>query len=188
MVFMVRQVLFLSSLLLLGACGKQAEFKCFNTDSLRLEFRNGVAYHNNVPFTGTVFELNKANDTVLIRTWNKGKEHGEWKHFYSNGQLAELRYFKNGTKVDTLKRWWESGQAQLQCSFKNGEYHGLLQEWNKDGLLTKEMHYNEGYENGSQKMYYNNGKVRCNYVVKDGKRIGLLGTKNCVNVSDSIFK
>ena len=37
------------------------------------------------------------------------------------------------------------------------------------------------------KYFYNNGKVRSNYLVINGKRYGLLGTKNCVNVKDSIF-
>jgi antitoxin component YwqK of YwqJK toxin-antitoxin module len=50
------------------------------------------------------------------------------------------------------------------------------------------MHYKKGYEEGLQQFYYDNGKVKANYFMKAGRRYGLLGTKNCVNVSDSIFK
>jgi antitoxin component YwqK of YwqJK toxin-antitoxin module len=188
MVFMAQRVLFLSSVLLFTACNEQIELQSFNVSSLHLENRNGIVYHEKNPFTGSVFELNEKNDTIALFGFYKGKEHGEWKHFYDNGQIQEIRYFDKGVKIKTLKRWWENGQLQFQCTFKNGEYEGTLQEWNENGQLTKEMNYQNGYENGSQKMYYDNGKIRSNYVVKNGKRTGLLGTKNCVNVSDSIFK
>lgn len=160
----------------------------FNADSLVLENRNGTIYRNNVPFSGKIYQLSADNDTLMIAGYFNGKEHGEWKRFYANGQLKELRYFNKGVKVKTLELWWQNGQKQLQCKFEDGEYEGTLYEWNENGQLTKEMNYKNGYESGSQKMYYNNGKTRSNYVVKNGRRIGLLGTKNCVNVSDSVFK
>ena len=47
------------------------------------------------------------------------------------------------------------------------------------------MNYYNGKEQGSQKVWYNNGKIKSNYVVKDGRRYGLLGTKNCTNVKDT---
>jgi antitoxin component YwqK of YwqJK toxin-antitoxin module len=186
--FMVRRALFLSSVFLFSACGGQIELQSFNADSLHLENRNGIAYNQGKPFSGSVFELNKTHDTIAVSGFYKGREHGEWKRFYPGGRLEELRYFDKGVKIKTLIRWWENGQKQLICSFRNGEYDGILKEWNESGQLTKEMHYKNGYEDGSQKMYYDNGKIRSNYVVKDGQRIGLLGTKNCVNVSDSVFK
>ena len=49
------------------------------------------------------------------------------------------------------------------------------------------MNYVKGHEEGSQKMYYDNGKIRSNYTIIAGRRYGLLGTKNCVNVADSVF-
>lgn len=186
--FMVRQVLLLSSVLFCSACNKQAELQYFNANSLLLENKNGIIYHEKKPFSGIVFQLNENADTVAIFGFYKGKEHGEWKRFYPNRQVEEIRYFDKGVKINTLTRWWENGQMQLQCNFKNGEYDGTFKEWNREGRLTKEMNYKNGYEEGSQKVFYDNGKIRSNYVVKNQKRIGLLGTKNCINVSDSIFK
>jgi antitoxin component YwqK of YwqJK toxin-antitoxin module len=174
--------------LFFSACGDQIELQSFNADSLHLENRNGIVYNEGKLFSGNVIELDDANDTVAISGFYKGREHGQWKRFYPGGTLEEVRYFNKGVKTKALTHWWQNGQLQLICSFKNGEYDGILKEWNEKGQLTKEMHYKNGYEDGSQKMYYDNGKIRSNYVVKDGQRIGLLGTKNCVNVSDSVFK
>jgi antitoxin component YwqK of YwqJK toxin-antitoxin module len=50
------------------------------------------------------------------------------------------------------------------------------------------MTYRKGYEDGLQQQFYESGKVKANYMMLDGRRYGMLGTKNCVNVSDSIFK
>lgn len=188
MVFMVLRALCLSSLLLFTACKDTITWESFNAHSLILENKDGIVYHENIPFTGIVYELNEAKDTVFLFGFYQGKRHGKWINFYSNGQKAEERFYDNGTKINTLKRWYENGQLQLQCKFIEGEYDGNYQEWYPNGQLYKDMHYKNGYEEGPQKMYYDNGKIRSNYVQKNGKRIGLLGTKNCVNVSDSIFK
>jgi antitoxin component YwqK of YwqJK toxin-antitoxin module len=194
--FMVRRALFPNSLLavclLYSSCtavDKETGLVSFNADSLLLYNRNGILYKNNAPFSGKIFQLDAVTkDTLLTAAYYKGKEQGEWKRFYANGQLAERRYFEDGVKVKTLTRWWQNGTLQLTCTFANGEYDGTLQEWNENGGLVQQMHYTNGREEGSQKMYYDNGKIRSNYIVKDGKRTGLLGTKNCVNVSDSVFK
>ena len=98
----------------------------------------------------------------------------------------EKRYFNKGVKVGVMKNWWENGQLQSEYHFNNGEYDGTCREWNFGGVLIREMNYENGYEKGSQKQWYDNGSYRSNYVIRDGRRYGLLGTKNCVNVSDSL--
>lgn len=193
---MVRPVRFRNSwtlLLFCLSCGPSTKeekivLDNFRADTLALENRNGMMYRNGTPFSGRIYQLNANNDTLLIAGYDEGREHGEWKSFYNNGQLEELRYYDKGVKTKMLTRWWENGQMQLNCTFRQGEYGGAFKEWNIRGQLIKVMHYKNGYEEGSQKLFYDNGKIRSNYVVKNGKRIGLLGTKNCVNVSDSIFK
>jgi len=75
----------------------------------------------------------------------------------------------------------------LTYQFEDDEYEGTCREWNESGRLITEMNYHRGYESGSQKVWYDNGKIKSNYVMESGRRYGLLGTKNCVNVSDSIF-
>ncbi|HTN18268.1 MAG TPA: hypothetical protein VL092_11340 [Chitinophagaceae bacterium] len=193
-VFTVRQVQFLSSLLLclfqvscdtsFADTGRQSSY---NAAFLQLENRNGVIYREGQVFSGIVYQLDAASgDTMQLAGYRNGREHGTWKRFYAQEQVEEVRYFDNGIKTGTLTRWWPSGRRQFQCCFRRGEYDGLLQEWNERGQLIREMHYLDGHEEGPQKMFYDNGKVRSNYIVRDGKRTGLLGTKNCVNVSERI--
>jgi antitoxin component YwqK of YwqJK toxin-antitoxin module len=127
-----------------------------------------------------------STDTASVIFHLNGLEHGEWRKYYPSGQLMEKRYFNKGVKVGVMKNWWENGQLQSEYHFNNGEYDGTCREWNVGGLLIREMNYENGYEQGSQKQWYDNGSYRSNYVIRDGRRYGLLGTKNCVNVSDSL--
>lgn len=115
-----------------------------------------------------------------------GLEEGEWRKYHSNGTLMEQRFYTHGIKTGVLKTWWDNGRLQSLYHFKNGEYDGVCFEWGKTGVMTRRMHYKMGYEEGEQRQWYDDGSVRSNYIIKDGRRYGLLGTKNCLNVKDSI--
>ncbi len=160
-----------------------------NKQEQQLTIINGIVMQQNNPFTGTLFTLFPlTNDTAELIGYLNGKEHGEWKKYYSSNQLKEKRYFDNGFKVGEYITWWENGQKQSNYFFEADEYQGTCKEWNKNGTLSRILNYQKGHEEGEQKWWYDNGKIKANYIIKDGRRYGLLGTKNCINVSDSIFK
>lgn len=150
---------------------------------------NGILMEGNNPFNGTLFTLfPKTTDTAEISNYYNGKEDGEWKKYYPSKKIREKRYFKDGSKTGEYLVWWENGNKQLQYFFEADEYEGVCKEWSETGFLNKIMTYKKGHEDGHQQWWYDNGKIKANYVIIDGRRYGLLGTKNCVNVSDSIFK
>lgn len=186
---------FLFSLLcMLGSCvgpvPQAAENQeVVNSTNVNFTMMNGLLQKGAQPFTGTVFTLfPHTNDTAELKNYYRGREHGIWRKFYENGSKKEIRYFLHGKKNGGYITWWENGNKQLHYYFEDDEYEGNCKEWNADGVLTKDMHYKRSKEDGSQQWWYDNGKIRANYVVKDGRRYGLLGTKNCMNVSDSIFE
>lgn len=123
---------------------------------------------------------------VLYNQTFNGLEEGEWRRYHENGKLKEKRFYSHGVKVGLLKTWWDNGQLQVLYRFKNGEYDGTCFEWNRNGVMTKKMHYTLGVESGEQRQWYDDGSVRSNYVMVRGRRFGLLGTKNCINVKDSL--
>ncbi|MBE9462396.1 toxin-antitoxin system YwqK family antitoxin [Dyadobacter subterraneus] len=149
---------------------------------------NGRIFFNKEPFTGSIYTLFPSGDTAEISEFSNGKEDGICIKFYSDGRIREKRQFDHGQKTGLYQAWWENSKEKLLYRFENDEYEGICQEWNREGKLIKEMNYRRGHEEGQQKLFYDNGKVRANYIVMNGRRYGLLGTKNCVNVSDSVFK
>ena len=93
---------------------------------------------------------------------------------------------KQGKKIGKHIGYWEKGNLKFEYHFINGEHDGLLNEWYQSGQRYKEFHYKKGYEEGSEKKWWENGTIRANYVVKNGRRYGLIGLKLCMNPVDSI--
>ncbi|MBC7524150.1 MAG: toxin-antitoxin system YwqK family antitoxin [Flavobacterium sp.] len=158
-------------------------------DALQYSFQmhQDTLYLNNNKFSGIQYSLYKQGDTAFIKPFLNGLEEGVIKKWYVNKQLAEERLYIDGKKEGIHKGWWENGNKKFEFAVSNDEYTNEFREWSSNGLLIKYFHYKNGQENGSQKLFYENGKVKANYVILNGKRYGLLGTKNCKNVSDSIF-
>ena len=51
--------------------------------------------------------------------------------------------------------------------------------WFADGRPYRVFHFLRGQEQGEQRMWYADGTPRAAYVVRDGRRYGVLGSKGC---------
>ena len=68
-------------------------------------------------------------DKKLIRyetSFKNGQEHGNWRGWYKNGQLAYQQQYK------------------ISGFLKMGKIHGTTKVWDKSGKLLTTLHYNEG--------------------------------------------
>ena len=147
----------------------------------------GLILYKGVPFTGTLIKLQEnSNDTISIGNYLKGKKNGIFKRFYNNNLLQEQREFIMGKKDGEHKGYWDNGKLAFYYLLKEDVYDGTQRDWNRDGQLIKSLNYVDGHQEGLQQLWDNNGEIRTNYVIKNNRRYGLLGTKNCINVSDSI--
>ncbi len=153
-----------------------------------LTFRSDTAFVFNKPFDGFIYELDaNTNDLIASSGYINGLLSGVKKKWYNGYVPMEERYYLYGAKNGKQIVYWENGKKKFEFIAKNDAYEGELKEWNISGNLIHLANFKDGQEEGTQKMWYDNGKIRSNYVMRKGKRYGLLGTKNCVNVSDSIF-
>lgn len=176
----------------LGGCSstpRQSISRMVNSDSIAIYTQTGITYVNDTPFSGKVitYYLN-TKDTAEIRMYKNGKEDGRWTQYYPNQHLKAVRFFSNGNKTGNYSAWWPNGVKQLNYTFRNNEYEGTCTEWDAQGQKIKEMNYQQGHEEGAQQAWYADGNIKFNYVAASGRRYGLMGTKNCKNVSDHIFK
>jgi antitoxin component YwqK of YwqJK toxin-antitoxin module len=185
---MARLALLAISVWLLACSDEKIPSVAINRQSAYVKTTKGITYVDAKVFNGVLVALSKTGDTLSRESFLNGREHGLWKKFYENGQPMETRSFAHGKKVGKYLAWWPNGNQKLEYHFSAGEYHGILREWDVDGHLIRVATYENGYEAGAQKVWYPNGKIRSNYVVINGRRFGLLGTKNCVNASDSVFR
>ena len=145
-------------------------------------------FHNDTKYSGWVYTLYNAKDTMQVAGFLNGLEEGIQKKWYPNKQIASIRDYHTGKKIGKHIGYWENGQTQFEFYFEDGEYHGIAKEWYQNGQAYRTFHYEHGYEQGSQKMWWENGIIRANYVVKNGRRYGLVGLKLCMNPNDTVLK
>ncbi|WP_428653332.1 toxin-antitoxin system YwqK family antitoxin [Runella sp.] len=172
---------------LIGAsCKNTSQEVYLSADSFKIRTAGGVTTAAGKPVSGRLFSIYPSGDTAFSVGFLSGKEEGKANFWYENGQLKEQRLFKNGHKEGIHKGWWPNGKRKFLFHFQDDMYEGNVQEWDESGQPYRDMNYHLGQEEGQQRMWYDNGQLRSNYIIKNNRRYGLLGTKNCVNVADSI--
>lgn len=158
-----------------------------NLNDSRFESRNDTLFFQGNLFSGIAYHLfPETTDTASLESYRNGRRTGITQKYYPNGQLWEEREYRAGRKNGHQRSFWENGNRRFEFNAVNDQYEGKMEEWDVDGKLTHLGNYENGQESGEQKMWNSNGKIRSNYIIKNGRRYGLLGTKNCENVSDSI--
>ncbi len=156
--------------------------------SREVSIKNDVVFLNEKKYNGFLYELHPdTKDTISVEGYLNGVLHGICKKWYPNKKLLEERFYNHGKKNGKQNAYWKNGNKKFEFIAKNDAYEGEMREYTFDGKLIHLATYANGQEEGTQKLWYDNGKIRANYVIINGKRYGLLGTKNCKNVSDSIF-
>ncbi|MDN5204758.1 membrane-binding protein [Fulvivirgaceae bacterium BMA10] len=139
----------------------------------------GHLYYEGKRYSGYVVE--KFEDGMLksFSSYFKGKLEGVYQSWYPNGRIRELRIYANNHKEGEHVGWWENGKPKFIYHFKGDVYHGSCNEWYPNGDPFKFFNYTNGQEDGPQQMWREDGKFRANYVVKDGRKYGSIGFKQC---------
>ncbi|MEI6189129.1 MAG: toxin-antitoxin system YwqK family antitoxin [Chitinophagia bacterium] len=152
----------------------------------QVQFHQDTLYFQAKKFSGFIFKLFPNKDTAFVGSYWNGLEEGIHQKWYPHYKLAEFRNYHLGKKEGKHIGFWENGNPKFEYHFSEGELQGITNEWYENGRPYKVMHYQKGYEAGSQKMWWENGVIRANYVVKQGRRYGLIGLKLCMTPKDSI--
>jgi antitoxin component YwqK of YwqJK toxin-antitoxin module len=162
------------------------QYVLYNTPTVRNQ--NDTVYFGHQKFSGFLYQLQaNGKDTAMIEGYCQGLKTGVARKWYPNQMVMEERSYWEGKKHGKQLLFWENGKKKIEFMAKADVYEGEVKEWNEQGRLVHLANYLNGQEEGPQKLWYENGKVKANYLIINSRRYGLLGTKNCKNVSDSIF-
>ena len=164
----------------ISCSGPTPSLKAFNIAELEVIIENGIVLTQGKPFSGKLFALNNT-DTLFIKEYRHGLEHGLHKSWYMNKQIAEIRYYQDGKKIRVHSGFWENGQRKFVYNFANDLYEDTQYEWYPTGRQFAKRNYKNGHENGLQKVWDIDGKLRSNYEAKNGRNYGNIGKKNCLS-------
>ena len=115
--------------------------------------RDGLYYKKNTNevYSGPVFNINGQTSEGYIK---KGKEHGKFEFYYSNGQLQLEGTWKDGKSDGLWKGYYENGQLEVERTYKDGKENGLYKSYYDNGQLKEERTYKDG-ELIESKEYHN---------------------------------
>lgn len=137
---------------------------------------------NGTRFSGIILEEYPDGCLKSSTHYLGGLKDGREEKWYRSGMIASQRFFKNGKKTGIHEAWWENGQPKFRRKFKNGLNEGTAFSWYMTGKPYQKNTYHAGQEEGTQQRWDEEGKLMANYVVRNGRRFGLQGTKPCGSV------
>lgn len=147
-------------------------------------FKNGLLFFKDKLFSGVVNEYYTSSKIKSSSQYYQGKREGFYNGWHQNGTKWFERNYTNGFKTKTHLGWFDNGSLMFRYQFNNqGDYNGEIVEWYANKQKFKEFHFVDGVEDGSQKMWQPNGKIKANYVTKNGERFGVIGLKKCYTVN-----
>lgn len=145
----------------------------------------GILYMESGPFSGYVIQVNDDGTLLSKEGYLNGQKEGPSFKWSSNGRLIEERYFHENQKTGRHLGFFNDGQPRFEYYFNCGLPIGTHKEWLENGQLYSLSTYNDsGRPEGEQKFFFPSGKVRANYVIKNGRRYGLLGAKGCMGENE----
>ncbi|MCF8239257.1 MAG: hypothetical protein K9I85_13935 [Saprospiraceae bacterium] len=141
----------------------------------------GILFLEGTPFSGWKYAIEEQNDTLYLGGFVDGL--AEWRHVskYPDGQLSEIRHFKNGRQEGLGQEWYENGQKAFEANFIQDHYEGSVRTWYENGQPHEQFQYQNGKEEGRQQRWDGKGNVLANYEVREGRKYGFSGTKHCTS-------
>jgi antitoxin component YwqK of YwqJK toxin-antitoxin module len=152
-----------------------------------LQLVNGIWLLRSQPFSGEIKEMYPTGNIKSLIKIVDGKQEGIIQTFYETGKIESIRYYKNGEKDGENTGWWPNGNKKFEYHFTNGVYNGLFTEWYIDGHMIQQIVYVNG-KDIEGKGWRDDGKVYMSFVVKDGRRYGLMNSNLCYSLNRERIK
>ena len=117
------------------------------------EVKNTVGAYSGKVLHGIFEKFDRKNNLLEKGTFQSGLKVGEWRHWYSSGNLFSVYHWSDGLRKGDFEEFYENGQLKRQGNFRNDKIHKRVLVYNPDGSL-------------SQKEFYKNGLVKVKKVKK----------------------
>ncbi len=136
------------------------------------------------PYSGYVEQRSPSGRLIRLTTYVDGRRDGWSLAWHEDGTLRERRLYAQGRKHGEHNGFWSDGAKSFVRRFEDGDYHGTSTDWHSNGQVAREQNYVRGLESGRQRSWAAVGTPIANYVVRDGRRFGTIGSKPCFTVED----
>lgn len=167
----------LATLFSLGCGGRST----VDVTAVTVEPRSGRLLHHGRAYSGDVVDHSDLR-FVQKASYKNGVRHGLAQAWYSDGSLAYMRRFSDGLRQGEHVGFWPGGVPQFRFRYVDDLFEGEQASYYKNGMPLELRHYHAGQEVGRQQIWAASGELSSNYIVKEGRRYGLVGSVDCVTV------
>ena len=127
-------------------------------------------------YYGKIWKPSKNDQLRYEWKYKDGKRaDGVSKGWFPNGQIKNIRTFKDGEEDGLWTEWYENGYKEKEGTFKDSSGNpipdGVWTYWYENGQKEKEIGYKDGKENGKWTYWYENGQKKYETTYKDGNLI-----------------
>lgn len=153
-----------------------------------LKLDNGIFYLSNSPFSGYIKKTSPDGVIESINGILNGMLHGRSLSFYEDGNVKDVRMYKENKSFGKSFGFWEDGKIKFEFYYHDDKREGSNKQWYKSGQPYAFLNFKDDNEDGLQQAWRENGKPYINYEVKDGIRYGLQKSNLCYTLVDEKFK
>ncbi len=185
MVVFKKNVFLFFLILLFGACESNIPNLEIESDSQLITKKEGLVYYQLKPFSGFLIEKYLNHRIASRAGYLDGKLEGKQQKWYANGSKMQIRFYNKNRKVGQHNTWWPNGRMKFEYFIEHDIPIKTHREWYSNGQLYSVFNYNlDGQPEGSQQIWFENGQIKANYVIKNGRRFGFLGAKGCMGENE----
>ena len=181
---MIRRSLFI--VLGVGLIPDVVSWEHVSVDDPRLVSVGATLVLDDEPLTARLEARDASGALVALTHYVDGRRHGMAYRWFENGRLHSSRCFDRGTKQGLQIGYWPNGELRFRYVAESGVYAGTYASWHENGQQGALRHFVAGRESGAQKTWDRSGTLLSNYVVRDGRRYGLLDSKPCFTVDEGV--
>jgi antitoxin component YwqK of YwqJK toxin-antitoxin module len=150
-------------------------------DNQGFGWQQDVLFFKGKPYSGYVLKEYPNRHKAALNAYFKGKLEGVQEKWFENGTKMEVRHYADNRKVGRHEGWYENGRKRYEYFIENDIPIKSHREWYSSGQPYSLFNYDsQGQPEGEQKMWYETGQIKSNYVIKEGRRFGFLGAKGCM--------
>lgn len=123
--------------------------------------KNDSLYHvrdyypnGQIQMEGTYSSFDKKIKENLWCNYKTNTKEGEFKVWYSNGQIESKTNFFNGLRHGLHEYWYSNGNRESIQNYSNGQENGKCTWWNNDGSVQQELIFKNGLNQNQKNTNY----------------------------------
>jgi len=107
-----------------------------------------------IQMEGTYSSFDKSIKENLWCNYKTNTKEGEFKVWYSNGQIESKTNFLNGLRHGLHEYWYSNGNRESIQNYSYGQENGKCTWWNNDGSLQQELIFEKGLNQNQKDVNY----------------------------------